>query len=111
MSEQIALIELPPIAAIKAIVDTFADLGIDPLHLHSDGHKPTDRRPDLRVWCRYRTDFERVCQRLRLKVTERRYVQTGQRAWFAEQDNADHRLLVECVSFEHHADWEPRPPR
>lgn len=72
MTEQLALsIETPPIAAIKAVVDVFADLGIDPLHLHVEGARPTDSRPNLSAWCRYRTDFERVCQRLQLKATER----------------------------------------
>lgn len=102
-------VETPPIAAIKAVVDLFADLGIDPLHLHIDGARPTDSRPNLSAWCRYRTDFERVCQRLQLKATERRYVQPGQRHWCAERDDDTTRLLVQCVSFQHHADWEPRP--
>ena len=105
MSEQLT-IDAPPIAAIKEIVDVFAELGVDPLHLQADGARPTDRRPNLSVWCRYRTDFETVCQRLDLKPVERRYIQHGQRHWYAERDNDTARLLVQCVSFEHHGDWQ-----
>ncbi len=106
MSETIAAAS---IAAIKAIVDLFAELGIDPLHFHADGHKPTDHRPNLTIWCRYRTDFETICDRLGLKATERRYTSHGRREWYAELDDDTTRLLVSCASFEHHHDWEPRP--
>ena len=110
MSDTLPLtIEAPPIAAIKAIIDTFADLGIDPLHFQADGARPTDRRPNVSVWCRYRTDFETVCARMKLKPVERRYVQHGQRHWYAERDTDTTRLLVQCVSLQHHDDWEPRP--
>ncbi|WGL50668.1 hypothetical protein P5P86_11905 [Nocardioides sp. BP30] len=102
------LIVLTPIAEIKAVVDTLADLGIDPLHLHIDGQRPTDRRPSMTTWIRYRTDFERVCDAFKAKPTERRYSQPGQREWYAESDTATRRLLIQCVSFEHHEDWQPR---
>ncbi|HET7386916.1 MAG TPA: hypothetical protein VFJ19_09675 [Nocardioidaceae bacterium] len=105
MSEQLALV---PVNAIKEIVDLLDRLGIDPLHLHIDGSKPTERRPDIRLWCRYRTDFERVCASLALKPKEARFNPEGQRSWHAEQDTDDHRLFVACVSFKHHDDWVQR---
>lgn len=103
------LITVPQIAAIKGLVDLFAALDIDPLHLQADGRHPTDTRPNLSVWCRYRTDFERVCDHLRLKPVERQYRQAGQREWYAERDDDTVRMLVQVVSFEHHPDWLPRP--
>lgn len=101
-------LDLPPINAIKEIVDVLADMGIDPLHLNADGRKPTDGRHDIRLWLRYRTEFEAVCERLRLKPAERPFRQHGQREWFAVGDNDDRHLLVQCVSFEHHHDWISR---
>ena len=108
MSEQLA-IALTPIDEIKEFVDVLADMGIDPLHLHIDGHRPTDARPSISVWIRHRTEFEAICARLKAKPVERRYSQPGQREWWAESDTTTRRLLMQCVSFEHHHDWEPRP--
>lgn len=102
-------VEVPPIAAVKDLVDLLARLGLDPLHLHIDGARPLDSRPNVRLWLRHRTDFERVVTELGLRPTERRYVQSGQREWHAERDDDRTRLLVSCVSFEHHPDWQPRP--
>lgn len=97
-----------PIAEIKAVVDTLADLGIDALHLHVDGKKTTDHRPDLALWVIYRTEFLRLCEAFNAKPVERRWAPAGQREWFAEADTGARRLLIQCVSFEHHHDWEPR---
>lgn len=97
-----------PISEIKAVVDTLAGLGIDPLHLHIDGQRPTDHRPNITVWVRYRTEFEATCGAFNAKAVERRFIQHGQREWYAESDTATRRLLIQCVSFEHHADWAPR---
>lgn len=105
MTDQLAL-NITPIATIKGLVDVLADMGLDPLHLHIDGRKPTDSRPGVSMWMRYRTDYEQVVERLRLKSVERRATQHGQREWHAERDTDDMRLLVQCVSFEHHEDWE-----
>ena len=102
------LIVLTPIVEIKAVVDTLADLGVDPLHLHIDGQRPTDQRANINAWIRYRTDFERVCAVFKAKPTERRHCQPGQREWYAESDTVTRRLLLQCVSFEHHPDWRPR---
>jgi hypothetical protein len=107
MSEE--TLRLTPIDEIKAVVDTFADLGIDPLHLHVDGKRPLDQRPDIRVWVRYRMEFERVIDAFGAKPKERDYRMPGQREWFAEKDTDGRRLLLQCVSFEHHDDWQPRP--
>lgn len=99
---------ITPIAEIKAVVDVLADLGIDALHLRADAKTVDDTRPDVSLWVTYRTEFLRVCEAFQLKPVERRYAGPGQRAWFAERDTNDRRLLVQCVSFEHHHDWEPR---
>lgn len=107
MSDQPTL-DLPRTSGIKTIVDLLDDLGIDPLHLHCDGAKPLDSRPNVRLWLRYCTDYERVIDRLRLKSVERQYRMPGQREWYAERDNDEMRLLVCCVSFAHHPDWEAR---
>lgn len=98
-------LHLVPIAEIKAIVDTLADLGIDPLHMHVDGHKPTDIRPDVQLWMRYRTDFERTCEALGAKKVEVRNWQVGERRYSAEHDTDRRRLLIQCVSFRHHDDF------
>lgn len=101
-------IRIPPVNAIKQVVDLLDELGIDPLHLHADGAKVLDARHDIKLWLRYRTDFERVCAALKAKPVERPHRGHGQREWYAEPDTADRRLLVQCVSFEHHPDWEAR---
>jgi hypothetical protein len=97
------------IAAIKSLVDTLASLDLSPLHLRIDAKTVGDPRPDISMWMQARTDFERVCAHLRAKAIERRYSGgTGQREWYAEHDHDGHRLLIQCVSFAHHADWMPR---
>jgi hypothetical protein len=100
-----------PIAEVKRLVDILTDLDIEPLHLHVDGHKPTDLRPDVRLWTRTRTDYERLLDALKVKPKqrhERRYSPQGQREFYAEHDTDARRLLVQCVSLEHHDDWRPR---
>ena len=101
-------LRIPPIAEIKAVVDVLADLGIDALHLRADAKKVGDTRPDISLWVTYRTEFLRVCEAFGIKPVERIAHQPGQREWYAERDTDDRRLLVQCVSFEHHEDWEPR---
>lgn len=100
---------ITPISEIKAIVDQLVDLGVDALHLRADAKKVGDLRPDVSLWITHRTDFERVCEAFGAKPVERRYRQAGQREWFAEKDTGTRRLLIQCVSFEHHHDWQPRP--
>lgn len=102
-------LQITPIAETKSLVDLLADMGIDPLHLHVDGAKPLDARPNIKLWTRYRTEFFTLCERLGAKPEERRFAPAGQREWYAESDTLTRRLLVQCVSFEHHDDWEPRP--
>jgi hypothetical protein len=96
------------IAVVKALVDHLSDLDISPLHLRIDAKHVGDARPDVSMWLRYRTDFERFCDALKLKAKERAYSPEGQREWWAEHDTADRRLLVQCVSFAHHEDWQPK---
>lgn len=108
MSDEQGELELTPVNEIKALVDLLDSLGIDPLHLHIDGSRPTDSRPNVRLWLRYRTEFETVCKRLKLKPAERRYMQHGVREWNAEGDTPMRRLLVSCASLAHHPDWVPR---
>lgn len=107
MSEQLTLV---PVTAVKAIVDRLADLGIDPLHLHIDGSKPTDARPNVRLWLRTRTDFNRfidVPALAKKKVEERSgFSKDRQREFYVEDDTDERRLLIQCVSFPHHDDWE-----
>jgi hypothetical protein len=93
------------IGPLKALVDQLADLGIDPLHLHTDGHTEI-RPPDFRLWLRTRTDFERVCDALDLKPKRSRWDPEGQRSYSATKDTDEARLLVQVVSFRHHDDWE-----
>lgn len=96
------------IAAIKELVDQLAAFGISPLHLNINAKHVGDPRPSMSMWLRYRTDFERFCAALKTKVKERGYSPEGQREWYAEHDTADRRLLIQCVSFKHHEDWQPR---
>lgn len=102
-------LRLTPMAEIKALIDLLAELDIDALHLRIDAKKVGDTRPDIALWTLYRTQFERLCEALKMNPTERRFSPPGQREWFAESDTATRRLLVQCVSFEHHPDWQPRP--
>lgn len=100
---------LTPIEEIKAVVDVLAGLGIDPLHLHVDGKRSTNPRPDIHMWIRFRTDFERVCAAFEAgPVEERRACPHGQREWWATSETSARKLLIRCVSFDHHHDWEPR---
>jgi hypothetical protein len=96
------------IATIKALVDTLADLGISPLHLLTNARKMSDTRPDISLWTQRRTDFEALCAHLKAKPVERMAHQPGQREWYAEHDTDERRLLIQCVSFPHHDDWQPR---
>jgi hypothetical protein len=100
---------ITPIGEIKDVVDQLAELGIDALHLRADAKKVGDPRPDVSLWVTYRTEFLRVCEAFGVKAQERRFAGAGRREWFAERDTATRRLLIQCVSFEHHHDWEPRP--
>lgn len=99
-----------PITVLKSLVDSLAFLQITPLHLHVDTRAMLDQRARVNLWCATRTDFERLIAALALKAVERPARTPGQREWFAEDDNAERALLVQCVSFVHHADWLPRPP-
>jgi hypothetical protein len=94
---------------IKALVDRLHLLDITPLHLNIDGPTPTEPRPNLRLWLRTRTDFERACGALGLNPKEARYSPHGQRQWTAEGDTPERRLFLSVVSFEHHDDWQPKP--
>ena len=99
---------LVPAGRIKALVDLLHGLGIDPLHLHIDGRKVDDLRPNTRLWLRHRTDIERVRQALGIKAKERAGHGPKQREWCAEKDDDGQRLLVQVVSLPHHPDWEER---
>jgi hypothetical protein len=105
----VSTLAVTQIATIKALVDTLADLGISPLHLRVDAKHVGDHRPDISLWTQTRTDFERLCAHLKAKPAERRYRPVGQREWCAEHDTDERRLLLQCVSFAHHDDWEERP--
>lgn len=105
----VSSLTLSPITEIKALVDLLADMGLDPLHLNIDARSNLDRRPRINLWMRYRTDFETFCARIGAKPAEKRYTGgTGQREWHANSDTPARALLVQCVSFDHHPDWQPR---
>ena len=104
-----ATLSVLQIGAVKALIDTLAELEISPLHLHIDAKSVGDQRPDVRLWTQTRTDFERLCARLKIKAKEARWSPQDQRQWSAEHDTADRRLLIQCVSFKHHADWVAKP--
>lgn len=95
------------IGAIKELVDQLHTLDLSPLHLHIDTKHVGDTRPDVRLWLRYRTDFERFCGELGVKAKAARWDPEGQRSWSAEHDTEERRLLIQCVAFRHHADWQP----
>ena len=98
-----------PTQVLLALVDDLIALDVQPLHLHIDTLPVGDQRPDIRLWLRTRTDFERACTHWGIKATEKRYSPAGQREWSATKDVDEHRLLVQVVSFQHHPDWQPRP--
>lgn len=98
-----------PITVVKDLVDSLAFLAVTPLHLHVDTRVMLDQRPRVNVWLATRTDYERVVAALALKSVERMARTSGQREWYAEDDTTARALLVQCVSFVHHADWQARP--
>lgn len=102
-------LDVTQINTIRGIVEQLALLEMSPLHLRVDAKHVGDTRPDISLWLRYRTDFERFCESIKAKPHERMYRGQGQREWYAESDADTRRLLIQCVSFEHHDDWEPRP--
>ncbi len=101
-------LQITPIAEIKALVELLAEMGIDPLSLNARGATPLEPRSNMQLHLRTRTDFEAVCRRLGAKGHERKFPPRGQRSWWAEADTGTRKLLIQCVSFEHHDDWEPR---
>lgn len=106
--DQGRVLSLVQIGVIKALVDQLHDLDLSPLHLRVDAKHVGDTRPDVSMWLRYRTDFERFCAAVGVKPVPARFDSADQRSWSAEHDTADRRLLVQCVSFKHHDDWEPK---
>lgn len=102
-------LQIPPIDEVKALVDQLHSLGISPLHLHVDTRVMLDQRPRVNVWLATRTDFETFTEVLGVAAVERPARAPGQREWFAEADTPARALLVQAVSFVHHADWLPRP--
>lgn len=101
-------LSLVQIDTIKGLVDVLHRLRMSPLHLHVDAKHVGDTRPDVKLWLRCRTDFEAFCAELGVRPVEARWNPEGQRSWSAEHDTPERRLLVQCVSFQHHDDWEPR---
>ena len=101
-------LSITQVATIKTIVDDLAVLGIAPLHLRVDTLTVGDPRPSINLWAQTRTDFELLCDRWSLKPVERRFSPSTQREWYAERDLDDRLMLVQVVSFAHHADWQPR---
>lgn len=97
-----------PLGEIKALVDLLAELDVSVLHLHIDTRDMLDKRARINLWISSRTDYFRLCDHLKLTPTEKRYQGLGQREWWAEADTPARALLIQCVSFEHHDDWEPR---
>lgn len=112
-SEQLTL----PVNELRALVDVLDQIDCHSYTLHAtDSTYYSARNPataegsriSLRLTIIGRTQFEQVCARLSAKATERVFL-PGQRAWWAEADTQNRRLLIEGVSFQHHDDWEPRP--
>lgn len=104
-------LDVTQVKTVLGIVEQLAMLEISPLHLRVDAKHVGDTRPDISLWLRYRTDFERFCESIKAKPKERTYTPAGQREWWAESDTDTRRLLIQCASFEHHDDWQPKPGR
>lgn len=94
------------IDAIKTLVDQLHSLNMSPLHLHVDAKHVGDTRADAKLWLRYRTDMEAFCSEFGVKIVPARWDPEGQRSMSAIHDTDERRLLVRCVSFRHHSDWE-----
>lgn len=62
------------------------------------------KRVNIRLTIVGRSGFMKVCTELKQEPKER-MVNAGQRAWWAEADSPDRKLLIEGVSFQHHNDW------
>jgi hypothetical protein len=76
---------------------------IEPQSLHLD-------RRGLTVWITRRTEFELVVEAIGLTSRESDPRQHGQREFYAHEGKQllDTPLLIQCTSFTHHDDWQPR---
>lgn len=104
-----------PMKPIRGLVELLDEIGVVPLHLHIDGPRPTEARPDMRLWTRTRSDFLTVVDAIGVKAPrdgwERRGARRqGQRHYAAEADTDSRRLLIQCLSLTHHDDWEEFTP-
>ena len=99
-----------PIAEVKAVVDLLAELGLTPLHLQVDASHAGEARPSIRVWTRFRAEFEQVAKALGAEVREPRPAGSEglTREYLAHVDTDRARIQVACTSRAHHHDWIPR---
>lgn len=80
------------IDAIVALVVELQGLGIDPLHLNITGYTPTESRPKLHLWFRFKSDLDRWAEHTGLATTVRERVGSfgfDQRHFYVEHDNED----------------------
>jgi hypothetical protein len=95
-------------SALTALSEALDELDIEPLHLQWTGTTPTKQPQVVTVWLRYRTDFEMACAAWSLKPHEKTAYRPDERHFWAERDNDDLGLLVQCASLPHHPDWQRR---
>lgn len=98
----------PNIDDVAELVGILQRLRVSPTHLYVDWHHTSDHRPDVRIHLKTRTDFERFTAELKVKPNNIRQWQADQVRFEANHDTATRRLLIGCVSFPHHDDWEAK---
>lgn len=90
------------LAPVRDLLDALTDLGITPASLTVEWRFTNQTQPYINCWIRYRTEFERLTEHLKLKTDSAVRV-IGQRHYFTRGDKGP---LIQCVSFPHHEDWE-----
>jgi hypothetical protein len=96
------------ITMARDFLDVLAELDVTLQMLHINTRWALEGAPVVHVLVAKRSDFMRVCEHLGKAPTEAKYQQLGQRRWWLEHDTDERSLLIECVSFKHHDDWEEK---
>lgn len=91
---------------VTSLLATLADLDVTPSSLRVEWPFTDQERPDVVLWLRTRTDFERATSALGLKAKSAAAVGC-RRLWTTADRPAP---LVQCASFPHHDDYETTQP-
>ena len=91
---------------VTSLLSTLAELDVTPSSLRVEWPFTDEDRPDVVLWLRTRTDFERITKSLGLRTTSAAGV--GHRKFWTTADRPA--PLVQCASFPHHDDYDTTTP-